>query len=97
MGGGSAIDAGKAIRLKATHALPLEDYDDLKNGGDKISANLPPMIAVATTSGTARLVPDPCGAQTIDPRAARLTAHARVTTGPDPPPAHAERVHPNVP
>jgi len=52
MGGGSAIDAGKAIRLKATHALPLEDYDDLKNGGDKISANLPPMIAVATTSGT---------------------------------------------
>lgn len=52
MGGGSAIDAGKAIRLKATHALPLEDYDDLKNGGDKISANLPPMIAIATTSGT---------------------------------------------
>ena len=52
LGGGSAIDAGKAIRLKATHALPLEDYDDLKNGGDKISANLPPMIAVATTSGT---------------------------------------------
>ena len=52
MGGGSAIDAGKAIRLKATHALPLEDYDDLKNGGDKISADLPPMIAVATTSGT---------------------------------------------
>jgi len=52
MGGGSAIDAGKAIRLKVTHALPLEDYDDLKNGGDKITANLPPMIAVPTTSGT---------------------------------------------
>ena len=52
MGGGSAIDAGKAIRLKATHALPLEDYDDLKNGGDKITANLPSMIAIATTSGT---------------------------------------------
>ena len=52
MGGGSAIDAGKAIRLKATHALPLEDYDDLKNGGDKITANLPPMIAIPTTAGT---------------------------------------------
>src|SRR5207245_10650837 len=41
-----------AIRRKATDPLQLEDYDDLKNGGDKISANLPPMIAVATTSGT---------------------------------------------
>lgn len=52
MGGGSAIDACKAIRLKVTHALPLEEYDDLKNGGDKITANLPPMIAIATTAGT---------------------------------------------
>ena len=52
MGGGSSIDAGKAIRLKATHTLPLEAYDDLKNGGDQISANLPPMVAIPTTSGT---------------------------------------------
>lgn len=52
MGGGSPLDAAKAIRLKATHSLPLEEYDDLKNGGGKISANLPPMIAIATTSGT---------------------------------------------
>ena len=52
LGGGSAIDAGKAIRLKATQPLPLEDYDDLKDGGDKISPTLRPMIAVATTSGT---------------------------------------------
>lgn len=52
MGGGSSIDAAKAIRLKVTHALPLADYDDLKNGGGRISANLPPMIAIATTSGT---------------------------------------------
>jgi alcohol dehydrogenase class IV len=52
LGGGSSLDAGKAIRLKATHTLPLEDYDDLKNGGERISANLPPMIAIATTSGT---------------------------------------------
>jgi 4-hydroxybutyrate dehydrogenase len=52
LGGGSAIDAAKAIRLKATHALPLEDYDDLKNGGDLITSNLPPMIAIPTTGGT---------------------------------------------
>lgn len=52
VGGGSSLDAGKAIRLKATHRLPLEDYDDLKNGGDRITAELPPFIAIATTSGT---------------------------------------------
>lgn len=52
MGGGSSLDAGKAIRLKVTHALPLEDYDDLKNGGDQITSNLPPIIAIATTAGT---------------------------------------------
>src|SRR5439155_24503304 len=52
LGGGSAIDAGKAIRLKATHPLPLADYDALKNGGDKISLTLPLIIAVATTFGT---------------------------------------------
>lgn len=51
-GGGSPLDAAKIIRLGATHPLPLEQYDDQVHGGDKISANLPPMIAVATTSGT---------------------------------------------
>jgi 4-hydroxybutyrate dehydrogenase len=52
VGGGSALDAAKAIRLKTTHPLPLEEYDDLGDGAEKISSNLPPMIAIATTSGT---------------------------------------------
>jgi 4-hydroxybutyrate dehydrogenase len=52
MGGGSSLDAGKAIRLKATHPLPLEEYDDLKNGARLISADLPPLVAIPTTSGT---------------------------------------------
>ncbi len=52
VGGGSSLDAGKAIRLRITHTLHLGEYDDLKNGGDQINANLPPMIAIATTSGT---------------------------------------------
>lgn len=52
LGGGSAIDAAKAIRLKVTHGLPLEDYDDLKNGGDLITSGVPPMIAIPTTAGT---------------------------------------------
>ncbi len=52
VGGGSPLDAGKAIRLRVTHRLPLEQYDDLLDGSEKIASNLPPMIAVATTSGT---------------------------------------------
>jgi 4-hydroxybutyrate dehydrogenase len=52
LGGGSPLDTAKAIRLAATHPLPLDQYDDQLNGGDKIGANLPPMIAIATTAGT---------------------------------------------
>jgi 4-hydroxybutyrate dehydrogenase len=52
LGGGSPIDAAKAIRLRVTHKLPLEEYDDLLDGGTKITGNLPPLIAIATTAGT---------------------------------------------
>jgi len=52
VGGGSALDAAKAIRLKVTHPLPLAEYDDVLDGWKKITSDLPPFIAVATTSGT---------------------------------------------
>jgi alcohol dehydrogenase class IV len=52
LGGGSPLDTAKAIRLAATHALPLDQYDDQVNGGEKIRADVPPMIAIATTAGT---------------------------------------------
>jgi 4-hydroxybutyrate dehydrogenase len=52
LGGGSPIDAAKAIGLKATHPLDLIEYDDNIDGGAKITSNLPPYIAVPTTAGT---------------------------------------------
>lgn len=52
IGGGSPIDAAKAIRLKATHSLDLAEYDDNIGGDAKIAANLPPCIAIPTTAGT---------------------------------------------
>ncbi len=52
LGGGSAIDVAKAIRLVVTHPFPLEQYDDKIDGGVNIRANIPPMIAMATTAGT---------------------------------------------
>lgn len=52
IGGGSAIDAAKAIRLLVTHPGRLADYDLTRGGQEKIKASLPPMAAVPTTAGT---------------------------------------------
>lgn len=52
VGGGSVLDGAKAIRLKATHRLDLAEYDDNIGGDAKITPDLPPYIAIATTAGT---------------------------------------------
>ncbi len=52
LGGGSPIDAAKAIRLLATHPGTLADYDLTTGGAERITADLPPMIAMPTTAGT---------------------------------------------
>ncbi len=52
VGGGSALDVGKAIRLRSTHAGPLLTYDDADGGMARIRHEMPPMIAVPTTAGT---------------------------------------------
>ena len=52
VGGGSAIDLGKAVSLLATHPGPLEQYAAILGGLDRITANKPPVIAVPTTAGT---------------------------------------------
>jgi alcohol dehydrogenase class IV len=52
VGGGSPIDAAKAIGLLATHEGPLAQYDDQLNGGDRITGDVPPLIAIPTTAGT---------------------------------------------
>ncbi|MGA8598466.1 MAG: iron-containing alcohol dehydrogenase [Bryobacteraceae bacterium] len=52
LGGGSPIDAAKAIRLKVTHPLELAAYDDNIGGEAKITRDLPPFIAIPTTAGT---------------------------------------------
>lgn len=52
LGGGSPLDAGKAIQIRVNHKEPLEVYDDLLGGDAKITGELPPLIAVPTTAGT---------------------------------------------
>ena len=52
VGGGSPIDAAKAIRLLATHPGGIADYDLTTGGSARITADLPPMVALPTTAGT---------------------------------------------
>ena len=52
LGGGSPIDAAKAIRLLSTHDGSLADYDFTQGGLDRITPDMPPMVAMPTTAGT---------------------------------------------
>lgn len=52
VGGGSVMDAAKAIRLLTTHEPPLEPYYSDAGGIDRIRGDMPPLICVPTTAGT---------------------------------------------
>jgi len=52
LGGGSPLDAAKGIQLRIHHDEPLEEYDDLLGGDEKITRDLPQLVAVPTTAGT---------------------------------------------
>ena len=52
VGGGSVMDAAKAIRLLTTHPPPLEQYYVDSDGVDKIRDDMPHLICVPTTAGT---------------------------------------------
>jgi alcohol dehydrogenase class IV len=52
VGGGSALDVAKAVRLLVNHEPPLARFDDAKGGDAFITARVPPMILVPTTAGT---------------------------------------------
>jgi 4-hydroxybutyrate dehydrogenase len=52
VGGGAPIDAAKLVGLLVHHPLPLERYAILESGGLRITARLPPLVAVPTTAGS---------------------------------------------
>jgi alcohol dehydrogenase class IV len=52
LGGGSALDAAKVLRVLVTNEGPLTRYDIQTGGNSQIRGPLPPMIAVPTTAGT---------------------------------------------
>lgn len=52
LGGGSAIDCAKGVAIAAAHEGPLKTYATIEGGSPKITAAVPPLIAVPTTAGT---------------------------------------------
>ena len=52
LGGGSPMDAAKAIAVAATHDGPISKFDDTKGGDRHITNALPTIYAIATTAGT---------------------------------------------
>lgn len=52
VGGGSALDVSKLVRLLAAHRPPLEQYDDARGGAEKITEPMPPLVTIPTTAGT---------------------------------------------
>jgi len=52
VGGGSSIDLAKCVALLVHHPGPLDQYAILNDGGSKITAHFPPLIAVPTTAGS---------------------------------------------
>ncbi len=52
-GGGSALDAGKAVALMAGQSLPIWDFEDIGDNWKRVDADkIAPIIAVPTTAGT---------------------------------------------
>jgi alcohol dehydrogenase class IV len=53
MGGGSGIDAAKAIALMAGHSGSLWDFEDVGDNWRRANAEvIPPIVAIPTTAGT---------------------------------------------
>ncbi len=52
IGGGSALDAAKALAVLSVNEGTLADYDVQQGGSSKIHGSLPPVIAIPTTAGT---------------------------------------------
>ncbi|GAA5524754.1 1,3-propanediol dehydrogenase [Microbulbifer aestuariivivens] len=53
MGGGSALDAGKAIALMAGQSRPIWDFEDVADNFKRVNASaMVPVVALPTTAGT---------------------------------------------
>lgn len=52
IGGGSAIDVAKTLKVLASHTGPIALYEEAKGGDQLIKNPMPPLYAIPTTAGT---------------------------------------------
>jgi alcohol dehydrogenase class IV len=78
-GGGSALDAGKAIALMAGQDRPLWDFEDVGDNYLRVKvAGMAPVVAVPTTAGTGSEVGRASVITDEDARVKRIIFHARM-------------------
>lgn len=52
LGGGSALDAGKAAAFLRNQTRPIWDFEDIGDNWRRANPDIPPIVAVPTTAGT---------------------------------------------
>lgn len=78
-GGGSALDAGKAIALMAGQGRPLWDFEDIGDNFQRVNTSgMAPVIAVPTTAGTGSEVGRASVITDEDAKLKRIIFHPRM-------------------
>lgn len=81
-GGGSALDAGKAIALMAGQDRPLWDFEDVGDNASRVKvAGMVPVVAVPTTAGTGSEVGRASVITDEAARVKRIIFHPRMLPG----------------
>jgi alcohol dehydrogenase class IV len=76
MGGGSALDAGKAVALMAGQGRPLWDFEDIGDNWTRVNtAGMAPVVAVPTTAGTGSEVGRASVITDLDSQVKRIIFH----------------------
>jgi len=82
MGGGSALDAGKAVALMAAQDRPLWDFEDIGDNWTRVNtAGMVPVVAVPTTAGTGSEVGRASVITDTDAQVKRIIFHPRMLPG----------------
>ncbi|WP_375738317.1 iron-containing alcohol dehydrogenase [Pseudomonas boanensis] len=78
-GGGSALDAGKAIALMVGQSRPLWDFEDVGDNASRVNvATMAPVVAVPTTAGTGSEVGRAAVITDDQAKVKRIIFHARM-------------------
>ena len=82
LGGGSALDAGKAIALMVGQSRPIWDFEDRQDWYTRVNVDgMAPVVAVPTTAGTGSEVGRASVITDIDTHTKKIIFHAKMLPG----------------